>query len=437
MDYLDFDQMCNYQSRITITIRMLQNKVVAIRKQLLAALWRRSLTRQVQYPTKANAWHSVAFLVISFPIAVALFPLVVLCRIFRPIVLHVLVTESEFGHLVALLEYARTNWPNQKHGELVVIQAKHRHLGLANLYQPVIGPRLLWSHGTGGLIAQALLLIPDCLISRRRYFKRDADTADVIAERIRPTSELSSLGQDVLKALRCQSSRLVLLSVHTKEYDLARTPGSFHKDQVLETDGQDLVEAIDYLSSKDFDLIRVGGRDSGRSFIPREILRLEEFSRLGGLEEVALASECTYFWADEDGGWWLSFPFRKPVLLTNLARIDMMGANLYSTLLCVPLRYQRPNGDLLSFAEVLRMRMLGVSPYKKTLSGELCIIRNTPTEIRDAHKEMLARVNGSWETDDASATLQHRIEEIWAEFPMLRIPNISQSFLAKHQYLLR
>ena len=407
-----------------------------LRRVATEFLWRRSLLREIQYPSRENALKSISYLIAAMPLALVVWPLAIVRSMYKSFSLHILVAESDFGHLVELLEFARSKLANLPKGSLVVIQYRYRHTALVGLYRPVIASKIVWSSRVAGLLVQAMMLLPSKLIPRYRYTINQVDSTSIPSEPLKPSEELKVLNDKTVRALKLNSSRLVLLTVHTREYDDARTPGSREKDRVLVSVGEELSEAIDFLKSGNTEVIRLGGRDSGVSHIPREMHRLENFGRLGGPHEVALASGCTYFWADEDGGWWLAAPFRKPVLITNKARLEMPKGRNFGPHLTVPVRFCETSGRELTFREILTLRTHGSSPYKLAAKGELKLVRNSPSEIIGAHQELLQRIEGTWKSDAIHERLRIRISSIWSDFPHLGVPDIAASFLTSHQQLL-
>lgn len=414
---------------------MTNNKLASLRQRLIEPVWQRSLLRETQYPTRKNAWRSLLYLVVSLPVVLALIPVVIIRRLFRPVTLHILKTEADYGHLVSLLEFARKTLGDSR-DSFIVVETKHPHKTFKSLYQAAMRPRMLWSHGIEGILAQALLLFPAVLVRRVFHYKRHTYAAGPTSEPLVAPPEFVKLRKELFDSLGLSGSPLVLLSVHTREYDQLRTPGSGQKDWILETRGTDLVDAVDFLQSQGVNVVRVGGRDSGGSHIPRSLMRIEDFSEMGSSHEVALASECTYFWNDEDGGWWTSTPFHKPVLFTNNARLAV-GKNRFSSFyLYVPALFERLDGVRLTFREMLQMIMSGRFPYKEAARGELRMIRNSPQEIVDGNREMLARLDGTWRESAQARVIRKRMEQIWHDFPSLEVTNISESFLLNHPYLL-
>jgi putative glycosyltransferase (TIGR04372 family) len=318
----------------------------------------------------------------------------------------------------------------------IILEYRPPHRTLGRLYQSVLEPKILWSSGVQGLLSQALLVMPSLLVARECIKKRDISDSSLLRKSIEAPKGLFKIGMETLRQLGCRSSTLVLLSIHTREYDMSRTPRAIEKDQILESIGTDFPLTIDYLGSHGVDLVRLGGRDTERSRIPREIPRLEDFGKLGGAHEIALANLCTYFWSDEDGGFWTSFPFRKPVLFTNLARLNLNSSSVPEVFVCVPTRYRTPDGVNLTFNEVLSHLSNGIQPWKLAVRGQLQLIRNTPDELMDANREMIARLESTWQVTPEIRILRQRLEHIWEAFPQFHRPEISDTYLLKNQDLL-
>jgi len=410
--------------------------VSRVKAYLLQRLWNRSLLREKQYPTRQNALKAMFFIVLAVPVATVKFLIFFMRRPPNPIEIHILRCEGEFGHLISLLEYSRQNFSNSHPGTHIVIQATRRHKAFGELYQSAITPRLVWSNSVQGLYAQALLLLPSKFVKAVYHSKRDSDNVQYPLKPLGISNKLLNLRQSLLRQLKMEDRPLVLLSVHTREYDLKRTPESWHKDWVLETVGGELVDAINHLSSLGVGLIRIGGRDSGKSRIPVMFPRLEEFGALGSDHEVALASACSYFWSDDDGGWWTTAPFKKPVLFTNIARFQLQRNYYPSWCLHVPALYQRLDGQILTFRQMMENIVSGFAPYKQAARGKLKLIRNSPVEICDAHSEMLARIDGTWTPTDLGLEYGEKMRRVWNDFPQFVEPVIPESFLERHKELL-
>jgi len=223
------------------------------------------------------------------------------------------------------------------------------------------------------------------------------------------------------------------MSVYTLEYDEERAPfNGYSTTRVrLETIGSELTAGIDFLRSQEMDVVILGSPDTGKARISRNVPRLRDFGWLGGPHEVAIASEVDYFWSDAVGAWWVSFPFRKPVLLTNQYSLRMGEKHLSATdVVCVPVRFCDAEGNELT----LRQELEAKPPFSKR--NDLNWIRNSPKDIVDAHNEMLARVRGEYEVAGDGLTLHRRYYQIFEDFPQFLPLRVTTSFLLQHPHWL-
>jgi len=237
-----------------------------------------------------------------------------------------------------------------------------------------------------------------------------------------------------LKKIGVTGEEYVAMSVYTLEYDKERNPEYAEKSRSVETLGDELIEGIDVLNEYGFEVVLLGSMDTGRAKVPREFPRLNEFYQLGSMEEVAVAAGCRYFWTDNVGAWWLGQPFQKPVLFTNMASQGCRKGLMPRTHMVLPVRYQTPEGRLLTFREMYRGK--NSSFYKMATRGELRLIRNPPHLIADAHREMIGRLDGTWIEDSDALELHKRYQQVLSEFPDLHPYRFSTLFLKTYSYLL-
>lgn len=389
-------------------------------------------------PHRANTLYSVALIFASTPLAVIIFP-ILLVRVLmgRRVDLYELRIQGEFAWLVEHLERIRGSRSGNV-APVVVIRATFRHRGLAHLYRSHFRCLLFWTTGWSSLLAQSLLLQPKFVTNRIILHSRNYFSLDMAVDPISPTTRLLRLRDKTLGELGCRKSRYVTMAVFTSTREEQADNDYESKTFYRETTGLDLAESVDFLAANSVDVIMLGFPDTGKAHVPREIPRLSTFGEVGGFHEVALASGCLYFWADCVGAQWLRKPFKRWLLLTNLDK-GLAGDKKYnlpqqdldlwvSTLL----RYVTPGGHILTLRE-----MLSCEPgFGAVARGELSVIRNSPTDYVEAHREMLSRVNGTWVVDDQFGALQDRLKKIYSDFPNLHEVPISSSFLARHPYLL-
>ena len=403
----------------------------AVRRRLSAYLSERSVARHHQYPTRANTLKSVAYMIAAIPLAVLLFPVVAARAALKGSwKIHILATEGEFGPFVQLMEVLRGESLPPAKNDLVMVLSRRRH-ALCDLYESELGWRVMTGEGAWMFVQQAILLQPRPFIAVGRL--TDRVEIKFSTSPIRVPENLVNLRRNLLRRIGTHESELVLMALHVRRYEEENNPQYMAKELSLESIGDQLAPVVDFLRSQKVPLLMVGSADTGRSQIRREISRLSDFGRLGGPEELALASSCRYFWTDNVGAWWLAAPFKRPVLFTNNARFKNRKGRVPAGTLCLPTRYETLDGKRLTFRDILSARS---SPYKAASRGELRMVRNSSDELIDAHQEMLGRLNGSWSESDEARSLASRLEAIMSEFPSYEPWRIPTGFLAKHPYLL-
>lgn len=404
---------------------------MSLKSRLSDSLSERSVIRRYHHPDRANTWQAVYFALATLPIAVVISPLFA----FRTILMGrlpitVLATDSEFGPSMHLMEFIRGRGVERR--EVLFMQSTKHHKAFDEIYQREIGKRVFRSYGFRGILQQAILLQPKLFISITRVNPAGANTMPTWP--VRTTSELVQYREMILKNIQSAVRDYVALAVHTSQYDDETNPRYASQEKTRESVGADLAAAIDFLGVSGVDVILVGAADTRISRIPRDIPRLHEFGSHGGSEEVALASGCKYFWTDDVGAFWLAVPFKKPILFSNFSRILIRKGVQPHGHMVIPVRYKTLDGKLLTFRDLLSTR----SPtHKAAAKGELIMIRNSPDEIVEAHKEMLLRVDGSWNESSQMRERRERLDSIFDEFPDWSPLSVSAQYLEKHEYLLK
>lgn len=399
--------------------------------RLSRGLSRRSVVRRHQYPSRANSWYAVKVLLVSIPLAFVLLPLLGIRRVrCRKLRIFVLATEGEFGPFVYLMEHLRGSPDFSDTTSLVMVLGRRRH-ALCDLYETSLGSRVVAGNGLWFILQQALLLQPSWCVEMRRLTYMDVGR--FVLPPITPSSAMTERAPVLLSCLKETPDNYVAFAVHTLQYDAEHNPQYQAKESSLESVGHELVDAVRFLKTLGMGVVLLGSKDTARSHIPEVFARLTDFSRLGGLDEVVLAAHCRYFWSDCVGAWLLSAPFGKPVLMTNEARIRTRVSSFPQDHLVVPVRYRDSSGRDLTYREMFGSQS---SLYKAASRGEIQLIRNSPSELVDAHAEMIARLKGTWTETDEMRTLRKRFESVNAEFPNNAKVNVASTFLQAHPHLL-
>jgi len=376
---------------------------------------------------------SLLFIILALPLALLVLPIVVLLTIFKRRRLHlaVLDIDNEFAPFIEIMEFLRAGIDVDAKWDFLLILSKYSHI-LDDLYAEQFKSLIIRRHGFSGLVQQVLLLQPTSVLSVTRLV--GGRTFSLPDSELPVSDALISLRNKTLNDLGLNHDNFVAMAVFTLQYDEERDLREARKVAILESYGDGLVAGVDYLRESDIGVVLLGSPDTKRAKVPREIPRLSAFGRLGGAHEVALASGCNYFWNDSDvGAWWLGLPFRRPILTTNKPRIRLRTDFTGYEHLVVPVRYQRLDGSFLTFRELLSMKS---APFKAASDGNLLMVRNSSDEVVEAHKELRARIAGTWSEDPSTKDLRERCMKVFSEFPDTLPMRISEYFLRSHPYLL-
>lgn len=410
---------------------------VTTRTVVWKVLYRRSAIYSIFEPNRRNTFHSLGLLLLAVPLAVVSYPLLLfVSRVVDRIDWYEVRAHGEFAWIVDHLERIRGDHDRKTSPVVVFVRSSIHHVGLGKLYSHELNGLVLWSSARSALLAQVLLLQPDHVVKKTTIYNGNFFDFEMSEAPIQPPRYLTLLKQETLKRLECSESRFITLAVFTSTADELADPDYEAKFQFRETHGVELAPSIHFLKENRTDVILLGFPDTGKAHIPCSIPRLSEFGRVGGHHEVALTSGCLYFWTDHVGAVMLAFPFRKPALFTNSPMTWSRAWNwpiaTSERFLCVPPRYCSPQGEYLSIREQLSLGDEG----EAIASGRVLAIRNSPQEIIEAHKEMLARIDGTWVRDDKARDRQEKVMRIVSRFPDLQVMPISDYFLAQHSYLL-
>lgn len=401
--------------------------------RLHSLLNKKSIVKVIIHPSTKNTIHALFYVLIALPLWAVLFAGLLVRRTRNtPIRAVAIAPESAFSFMVSFLELLRARSENGETHDLIIILDRWGHTTLSALYSEVLGCKISNTRGLRGMFWQALMLQPSWLVSLERLDWRDLRQNFQLPRKVlQIPKNLSRLGDETAKHLDL-NGHLVAMAVYASGYDDERSPykGYSRSRARLETIGRDLEAGVDYLMSRGCSPVLLGSPDSGRARIGRKIPRLTEFGSLGGAHEVAIASRCHYFWTEAAGAWWLSFPFRRPVLVTNEYNQRVPWNDLTAVPhLVVPIRFQDSSGKDLSLVEGITAK----PPFQKR--EDLLWIRNSPEEIVDAHREMLARLAGTWIDSDEVKSLRSRYEKHFEQHPQLRPLQIASTFLERHPHL--
>ena len=405
-----------------------------LKRALSELISEHSVLRNRQYPNRRNTLVSTLFLIMVWPAAVAVTPLALVATILkrRRLEVTVLAVDNEFAPVIELLELLRSISLKDKSWRYILILSRYQHPTLDTLYSSSLQSRIIRTVGASRILQQILLLQPGFLVARTEL--RGGRSFSLPQSPLEVDRCLVRMRNRRLADIGLGEQRYVAMAVYTLQYDEERDPKEAQKHAMLESHGNNLAVGVDYLHQTNVGVVMLGSKDTKRASVPRDIPRLSNFGYLGGADEVALASGCEYFWNDSDvGAWWLGLPFKRPILTTNKPRIRMKANLSNYEHLVVPVRYTRPDGSDLTFRELLLMKS---APFKSAARGDLVMIRNSPDEIIEAHKEIQARISGTWFEDAQTQRLRDRCRQIFLDFPDTFPMRISAHFLTKNSHLL-
>ena len=388
----------------------------------------RSPIRERQYPNRSNTIKAALLMLVALPLAPFLTLVLAVRRVtkgrFKVLVVDI---DNEFEHFVEVMERTRVKFSSDLPIDVIIVLSRFRFAALASLYERAFQRSIWFGGGLRSLWLQLVLLQPGALV---QVFREGHGDFAWMREQRRPltlTDELIRLREDCLQELSCRGSGYVTMAVYSMQYDEERAPAQVSKSRVMESDGEGLAPGVDYLRSMGIDVIMLGSPDVGRSHVPRDMPRLSEFGILGGPHEVALASGCKYFWADNVGTWWLAFPFNRPILYTNDSRPLGRGSYLNHFV-----QYRTPDGEVLTWRQLLRREIVGGrSPMKDVGLGRLVMVKNSMEEIVAAHKEMLERVAGTYNENAQTRELRLKFNALYEEFARTP-PQVTGAFLRAH-----
>lgn len=414
-------------------------------------LWRLMVSRSAAHfiwePTRKNTLWSLILIVLAAPLAVVLFPfLLIRTAASKRLDVYILKIHGEFGYFVEYMERVRQTREERDGWYAVVVKSSLRHPGLTHLYRSAASCWLLWSTGLSVYFAQAILLQPSFTTNHIRL--PDDYHAEyslpVLTERpLAPSSALVKRRVELLEEMRCSNAGYVTMAVFSSTPSEINSPKYSYDTKWRESVGSQLVEGIDFLKLRGLDVIMLGYPDQGAAHVPREFPRLTDFARIGGREEVALASGCRFLWSDNVGAQWLSEPFKLFTFQTNFDCDNWLRRELNYTQsfsdrrLVLPLRFVSEEGEVLSFARALHEEKTSrKSCAGRAGEGELGMIRNSPHEIVEGLTEIIQRLEGSWVDDEDTIRLRAQLGEVYQRDGRYLAPPIASTFLRRHRYLV-
>lgn len=248
---------------------------------------------------------------------------------------------------------------------------------------------------------------------------------------------LPKLKLKLLNPLPHDIESLKFICTHTRDSEYLNSFGfenDFSYHDYRNDDYLKLIPTVQYLNSKSLPVVRMGNvkRKLDNKYFSEKHIDFKALSN-DGSDDIRLCSNCLFFIGDTSGLALVPAFFGRPVLRYNW--VPIFNSLAYKTLV-IPMLIKDINKDeLLPFRKVWELKEKGLNisdgfSYKKY--GLKCI-KNTSSEIQDASKEMLSRVQ---ENDFISCHPQQKLYEQMME--SIGWPNpgiVGYSFMEKYGYL--
>ena len=223
-------------------------------------------------------------------------------------------------------------------------------------------------------------------------------------------------------------------SGYLKSY-LPNTDWSYHDYRDVKIDSY--YQAVEYLANKGYTVLRMGKYSSDELKLNHSnVIDYAHHPLRSDFLDIYLSANCAFFISVRSGIDAIAQIFRRPLILVNFPLCDYRA--LYYLNLFIPKKViDLKSRNLISFKEMCWS--VHRPSIKKMLDEKKWgFIDNTPDEIMDALKEMLGRLEKTWNEAENSAVLQ---EKFWQCVPELGAHDthnmrIGDIFLRDHQILL-
>lgn len=156
------------------------------------------------------------------------------------------------------------------------------------------------------------------------------------------------------------------------------------------------------------------------------------------LNDVLLAASCEFWLGDNSGAKELAWAYGRPTAIANVAPISQL---LYGSPddLKIPRLYSRTaDGSSLSFSDALESEACSAHHEDAWRSAGLWPSMNTPDELLDLAREMLARVRGDFVPNPEDLALEARLKSHFGlhHATFGGAVGISHAFLRRHASLV-
>lgn len=197
------------------------------------------------------------------------------------------------------------------------------------------------------------------------------------------------------------------------------------------------IPAIEQLVNKGYYAIRMG------RFVAKELKtahpRIIDYAGKGGSDflDVYLSAHCRFFLAGSDGLAEVPTAFRRPVVWIDFVPFSAVYLVTKGQLFIPKKLWSLREKRMLTFDEMLNMKVATYSRTEDFQKAGIEIINNTPEEIMDVAMEMEERIDGVWIETEENKELQQRFQRIVAGREGRKFLGvIGAKFLRQHKELL-
>lgn len=261
----------------------------------------------------------------------------------------------------------------------------------------------------------------DCLAAYRviegRGGDRDIDNLlDQIPPHLEFTAEEEKRGKAGLRAMGIPNgAAFVCLTVRDSAYLAQHYTGSdasYHNYR--DSDIQNYILAADVLADRGYFVIRMGAKanEPMKSTHPN-IIDYASNGMRSDFMDIYLCAKCVFCISTGTGLDAIPEMLRRPIVYVNIVPLAYIHT-FRADFLCITKRHVlKGSQQILTLKEIFTQNVgfcIASSDYQ---SKGVDLIENTPEEIRDVVIEMVERLEGVWQPDEADESLQRKFWEIF------------------------
>ncbi|MBF0385319.1 MAG: TIGR04372 family glycosyltransferase [Candidatus Omnitrophica bacterium] len=204
-----------------------------------------------------------------------------------------------------------------------------------------------------------------------------------------------------------------------------------------DSDVEDFIPALEYLTSRGIKAIRMGAVVKRRMETknPMIIDYATRFRTEQG--DIYLMKNCKFYLGDTSGIFILAAIFNKPLALINITPMGLITRHAHD--LFIPQKlWDNKAKRFLTFKEIIdtgKDRWCNSHQFKE---ADITLVRNTPEEILALAKEMNERIDGRWIEADEDSMLQSKFKSLFRKDHISHgaRARIGSDFIRKNRALL-